>query len=287
VTTPSLPDLYAYLDYRAYLRDWFAAKKKANPRFSHRAFALRAKQSSPSLLLHVMDGKRNLTPATTTGFCRAMSMNAEDTAFFRALVELAQADEHARRTDAWERVRATKRFREARRLDDEAVEYLSHWYGPAIRELAAVQPLPDDPAWIAARVRPKITVANARDALTTLTALGLLTKKEDGLLHPTEASVVTPREVAGLAAMRYHGEMIDRARDALESVPSHRRHFCAVTVPLPVSLMPRLKQELDELQMRLLDLCDSAEAPKDAVFQINLNLFPLSAELPEGTDTPR
>ena len=38
----SLPDLYAYLDYRKYLEDWFDARKAANPRFSHRMFARRA-----------------------------------------------------------------------------------------------------------------------------------------------------------------------------------------------------------------------------------------------------
>lgn len=273
------PDIFTYLDYRAFLKDWFASRKAANPRFSHRAFALRARQSSPSLLLHVIDGKRNLTASTTTAFIRAMNLGAEEASFFAALVELDQAEDQATRTRAWERVRATRRFREARRLDGDAVEYLSRWYYPAIREMAACAPLPDDSSWIAGRLRPKISAAQAREAVGVLLGLGLLRRAEDGRLHPTDASVVTPHEVAGMAAMSYHNEMIDRARDALATVPAARRHYCAVTVALPAGLMPRFKQELDELQVRLLDLCDSAELAHDAVYQVNLQLFPLSTDL--------
>lgn len=269
------PDLFSYLDYRRYLNDWFAWKKAKNSRFSHRAFMQRAGLSSPSLLLSVMEGKRNLTPSTTEAFIKALGCASEAADFFQNLVALSQAESLEERNEAWEKVRATRRFREARVLDGAAVEYLSCWYYPAIRELAACGQFQADPEWIAMTLQPRITTAQARKGLELLQMLGMLKPDADGQLRPAEASLVTPHEVAGMAAMNYHVGMVGRAAEAL-AVPPGQRHYCAVTVAIPSALLPRLKHEIDRFQERILDLCDSTEDPKSAVYQFNMQLFPLS-----------
>jgi uncharacterized protein (TIGR02147 family) len=271
------PDIFQYLDYRKFLADWFAAKKKANPRFSHRAFARRAGQRSPSLLHHVIEGERNLTTSTTEAFCRAMGLNREECSFFGWLVELARAKSPEKRNQAWKRLSSARRFREARRLEGEGFRYLSHWYYPAIRELANRPDFQDDPEWIARTLRPKITVRQARTALEALLSMHLLVKREDGSVVPAEASVVTPHEVAGLAVYNYHQAMLTRASDALAAVHSDERHYGAVTVAVPGTLVSQLKQEIADFQERILDLCDSAQNPAERVYQLNLHLFPLSA----------
>lgn len=274
------PDIHAYLDYRRYLRDWFDARKAGNPRFSHRLFARKAGQSSPSLLLHVIERKRNLTPATTEAFAKAMDLAPAEAEFFSALVALDQAETFEDRNRAFERVRATRRFREARRLEGEGVEYLSRWYYAAVRELASCAEFRPDPEWIAATLRPRITPAQARGALELLLSLGLLKQEEDGSVVPAEASIVTPHEVSGLAAGNYHAAMIERARESIGQYKAAERHYCAVTVAVPLSLVPRLKRELDAFQERILDLCDGADPPRERVYQVNLQLVPLSAPLP-------
>ncbi len=271
-----LPDIYGHLDYRLYLREWFAARKAANPRYSHRAFARKAGQSSPSLLLAVAEGKRNLTPATTEGFVLALGLKGDDASFFTALVLLDQAETSDARNRAWERVRATRRFREARQLEGDSVEYLSAWYYPAIRELAACADFRNDPEWIASRLRPRVPPAQVKRGLDLLLSLGLLAADASGTLRPAEASVVTPHEVAGLAAFNYHVGMMERAAEALATVPAAERHYCALTVSIPSWLIPRLKRELDAFQERILDLCDGVDEPRERVYQLNLQLFPLS-----------
>src|SRR5688572_1066392 len=108
------PDLFAYLDYRAWLRDWFAAQKAADARFSHRLFTRRAGVRSPSLLAEVVAGKRNLTAATLEGFVRALRLDHEEALFFAALVQLDQAETEDEKNAAWEQASASRRFRTAR-----------------------------------------------------------------------------------------------------------------------------------------------------------------------------
>jgi hypothetical protein len=49
-------------------------------------------------------------------------------------------------------------------------------------------------------------------------------------------------------------------------------------VAIPHELMPVLKEQLNAVQARLLDLCDTAAGLKRRVVQINLHLFPLTED---------
>jgi uncharacterized protein (TIGR02147 family) len=277
VPPPSLPDIFLYLDHRAFLREWFDARKAANPRFSHRAFARLARQASPSLLLQVTQGRRNLTEATATAFAKAMRMDGEEAAFFWLLVQFDAADTHDERNRVWAELSATRRFRQARRLAGESVAYLSNWYLPAIREMAGCPGFQMDPAWVSRRLRPRISPAEAQQALHTLIDLGMIALDERGKAVQRESTVATPPEVAGLAAHNYHRQMLSRAAESIESARPEERYLGGVTVTIPSTLLPQLKRELISFQSRVLDLCDSAEHPHELVYQFNLQLFPLSS----------
>lgn len=269
------PDLYKYLDYRSYLRDWFQYKKATNRRFSHRAFARRTGQKSPSTLSDVMEGRRNLTPTTTEAFCKALGFTSEEEGFFILLVHLDQAKDNVERNRVYERIAATRRFREARRIEGEGFRYLSHWYYPAIRELAQCVQFQREPKWIAANLKPNITPAQAQKALDELLDMGLL-EEVDGKIRAIEGSVVTPHEVRGLAAHNYHQGYLSLAIEAIDRFRPADRHFCGVTASIPKSLIPRLKQEMNEMQERLLELCNQPDEDETDVIQLNLNFFPLS-----------
>ena len=193
----AIPDITAYLDYRAYLRDWFEARKAANPRFSHRAFVRRVGQKSPSLLSDVIARRRNLTPELTAAFATAMKLDDEDQRFFADLVALDQATSADERNEAFTRIAATRRFREARQVEGDSFRYVAEWYYPAIRELAAREDFVDDPAWVARQLHPNITAAKARVALQALKDLGMLVE-EGGRWVQAEGAVVTRTDLDAL-----------------------------------------------------------------------------------------
>jgi uncharacterized protein (TIGR02147 family) len=76
------PDIFAYLDYRKYLRDAFEAMKaaaqegraaqKGGAKISYRSFAKEAGYSSPNLLQLILAGERDLAPAHVPGTVRAL-----------------------------------------------------------------------------------------------------------------------------------------------------------------------------------------------------------------------
>lgn len=278
------PDLYSYLDFRAYLRDWFAWRSHIDPRFSRRQFARLAGKRSPGLLTTVMEGTRRLTPPMVRAFASAMELGAEESSFFAALVQLDQASTTQARNEAWNRVSASRAFREARPIQGASVEYLSHWWYPVVRELAYRKDFRADPAWIAARIRPAITESQARHALEALQTLGLLTEGSDGTLVPADGMVTTPHEVEGLAAHNYHRGMLEQALEAIERYEPAERHMVAATIPVPDSLLPALKQELNALQQRVLDMSEQHIDQTERVVQVHLVMFPLSDSSKAGVD---
>ncbi|MBX2797991.1 MAG: TIGR02147 family protein [Myxococcales bacterium] len=273
---PSPPDVHEYVDFRAFLRDWFDFKKRRNPRFSHRSFARLAGQRSPSVLLHVMRGERNLSPANVTAFVQAMKLTEEEAEFFGLLVSLAQADSPKERERAGRRVASTRRFREARKVQGGGFEYLSHWYYPAIRELAHRSDFVADPEWVARTLCPSIQVDEAARALQVLFELDLLQERPDGTVTVTETTVVTEPEIVGVAVHNYHYGMLKLATEAIRRFHSDERQFSASTLLVPDHVLPELKKEALRFHERVLNLCDSDPGPHSRVHQLSVCLFPLS-----------
>jgi uncharacterized protein (TIGR02147 family) len=270
------PDPFAYLDYRVFLDAWFEKKKASNPRFSHRSFASRVGERSPSFLADIIKGRRNLTAVRRDAVATIVGLTPDERDWFELLVALDQAADLDERGRIWEKMAGTKRFREARQLEGDSFAYLTYWYYPAIRELVQRPDFVEEPAWIAQTLRPEITEEEAEQALRALWSLGMLTRGADGKPVQAEGSIATPRQVAGLAAHNYHAGMLGRAIEGIRGFKSAERHYIGVTVCVPESQIPALKKELNGFASHFLDLCESNEAPPERVYQCHLALLPLS-----------
>ncbi len=208
-------------------------------------------------------------------FAEAMKLSVADRRYLALLVDLERAKTPDQRNSVWEQISAKRRFESAHNLEGGSFRYLSDWCYPAIRELALRPDFKADPEWVASMMEPRISVARARDALGALFELGMLVEGPDGVVQ-ADGAIVTPSEVTGLAVHNYHQGMIDRARDGIVDVGPKERHYTGVTVCIPESLMPKIKDEINRFNERLLDLCDGSQEEAERVYQFHMMAFPLS-----------
>jgi uncharacterized protein (TIGR02147 family) len=267
--------VFEYTDFRKYLADHYAAEKARRPSFSYRAFARRAGFSSPNFLKLVIDGQRNLGTQSVPSFAKALGLGPEEATFFADLVAFGQAPTVEEKNRHFERIAASRRFRAARRIDGALFEYLSHWWTPAIREMAGRADFRDDPAWVAKELRPRIRAADAKRALGTLVTLGLLVRDENGRLVRGEPTLTTGHEVQSIAVVNYHRQMLERAAEAIEAQPSARREFAAVTVCIQAGTVTDLKARVQRFCEEVLERSDRDEKP-EVVYQVNVQLFALA-----------
>jgi uncharacterized protein (TIGR02147 family) len=269
------PDVFEYLEHRAFLRDYYAQQKQARRGFSHRAFSRRVGLGSPNHLKRVMDGERNLTLEMAARFAQALGLSGEGADYFVQLVRLGQSKNSVERSRAYEALSRCKAYRRTRRLDLAHAAYHSTWYIPAVRELAGRHDFRSDPKWIAARLVPPIKPAEARAALDTLLEIGLLERDAQGKIAQAEPLITTGPEMHALHIANYHRIAMQKAAESIDLVASDRRDISAVVLLVGEDAMARIKQRVQRFRRELLELALAEQQPTQ-VIQMNFQLFPLS-----------
>jgi uncharacterized protein (TIGR02147 family) len=267
--------VYAYLDYRAFLRDHYAAKKAASRAFSYRAFSKRAGVASPNYLKLVIEGQRSLSTKMAERFALACALDADASRYFVHLVAFNQAKSSTERAEAYDKLTGFQSYRQAHKLELAHAAYYSDWYMPAIRELAASAQFREDPEWIADQLVPKVSPLQAQRALETLVELGLLVRGTSGRLVQADALVSTGPETRGLHIVAFHRAMTQRAIEAIDLVPAAERDISSLTLCLGRGGLTTLKTRLQRLRRELLEL-SALETEPEQVVQVNFQLFPLS-----------
>jgi uncharacterized protein (TIGR02147 family) len=273
-------DVFDYVDYRAFLRDYYAHAKSTRRSFSHRAFSRRVGLGSPNHLKRVMDGERNLTLEMAARFADALGLSGEAADYFVQLVRLAQARTSLERSRAYEKLSTFKTYRRTRKLDLAHAAYHSTWYIPAVRELAGREDFRADPKWIAQRLLPAIKPAEAKAALDTLLQLGLLTRDARGRVKQAEPLITTGPEMHALHIASYHRMMMQKAAESIDVVASDRRDISSVVLLLGEGGMARAKQRIQRFRRELLEMALSERKPTQVV-QMNFQVFPLSVAADE------
>jgi uncharacterized protein (TIGR02147 family) len=270
------PDVALYLDYRAFLRDWFASRA-GHP--SVRAFAKRA-HCSPSLVSSIMAGKRDLDTGRAETFAAVMKLDAAQTSHLVALVVVAHDPSRDRRQRALDEVLTTRRFRSAPRLNEATFALLSDPVVGAVFELARCEGWRDDPDWIASALQPPTTREAAVAALDVLMAAGGLTRDADGRLQAGSGELATDhdvlQDVLNQAVDQLHRQILGRAPDVLSAVPHAERQFGAMTFAVPAQAVPELKARITRFYEEMMHHVEVAAGPRDRVYQLCVQLYPVA-----------
>ncbi|MES2641729.1 MAG: TIGR02147 family protein [Myxococcota bacterium] len=276
-------NLFDYTDFRAYMRAWFESR---NGRPSIRGFAKRA-ACSPAAISSVLGGTRDLPPALVEHFCTVAQLDHEQQAYFLELVEFEQAPTRPRRRAALDRIMAVRRFQGAQRDIDAAFLLCSRWYVPAILELSRCVGFREDPAWIAATIRPPITPAEAAEAVEALIAQRALRRDEAGVLRPAAMVWATDREVdriAGVGVATFHRDILARASEALDSATKEERHFSTVCIAVPTADIAEIKASIGRFIEGVAGRYADDIARGEQVLQLSVQLIPMSDRMPSPNE---
>lgn len=271
----SKPNIFEYDNYRDYLKVVYQFLKSEKRQFSYRYFSRMAGFRSPNVLQLVMEGKRNLSPASIEQFSQALKLNKEETTFFRNLVLLNQASTVEEKKFYAEQLIRSRFYRKVHPLSSAEFAYYSNWYFIPIRELVGVEGFIEDPQWIAHQLNPPITPTEAKKALDTLEQLGLIRRNDQGKLVQTDTFVSTGDEVSSTSVVQFHKEMIQKGAEALDRFKGREREISSVTLALSEKSALQVKELIQSFRKELIAIASQDRNPT-AVYQINFQHFPLS-----------
>lgn len=273
---PSKINVFDYLDYRHFLKAWYARAKEAHG-FSLRKFSAKAGFTSPNFLKMVMDGDRNLTEESLEKFCKALDLNHQEEYFFTNLVFFNQARNHERKDYFYRRLLLSPKFLKLKPIEKDQYEYYSTWYHPVVRELIVTARPHDTFETIAKRVKPAITAQQVRRSVELLARLKFIEMDEKGRWCQTTSCVTTGPEAGDLTMVNYHRDVLDVAYDLISSTKPEQRDVSALTLGIAKGRLGEIKKKIQEFRQEILKMVAGDNQP-DQVVLLTLQLLPVTVE---------
>jgi uncharacterized protein (TIGR02147 family) len=274
------PVIFSYLDYRAFLQDWFDTKKRENPAYSYARFA-KDGGCSRAALANVLSGDRTPRPSTLDAFAQAMELEGDQRNYLGLMVELASAPNVDARSVAMAKMLRIERYgkvlQSETESDDDIGRYLGNWWTMAIRELATLPGFRADPRWLAQTLHPPITEEQASKALNTLFDLEFIASGDDGAILVNEIRFRTEPEAFQQAVTRFHQDVVPDRIGQVDLNDVEIQQLMGATLIMPMGLVAEAKVRVANFVDQMANLTDSSP-PGDAprAYQLYVHLFPVS-----------
>lgn len=267
--------VFIYRDYRRFLKDYYLSRKTADCRFSYPLLAKQCDLKSPTLLLMVIQGKRNLTVENIHRVANGLGLEGKEREGFEALVLENQASTPSerkyyqrKRTDLRDSHGAPVRLRRPDSL-------LEQWYYPAVLVAVADQ---RESETLYADIGQRIGVPEkeARQAVQFLLKLGKL-GMEDGYFRIDErVSYYSQGNRPHLAQRKFLESQIGLSLRKLRQGFPWSGKFQGFTFTLPPEELETLHAELREWICKKMAELDQRQGSSE-VAQLSVQLFPLRA----------
>jgi len=268
----TVPQLFQYNDYRAFLHDYYQQQKKENPRFSYRYLGQKL-GVDPGSLLRVFKGESHFSESVVETVASYLFATEKEQEYFTTLVRFNKA-KNAPEADAYYRKLLGLKDLKLQTLSELQYQYFGAWYHAPVRGLIGMGSFRGDYATLAKQLSPAITEEQARQSVELLLALGLVKHTPAGEWLLVTPAVSTGDEWISYAIRKFQQDMMALAAQSLERFDKEQRDVSSVTVAISQRDLPRLKQYCNEFRKELMKMAVQTSDP-DCVYQINVQLFPV------------
>lgn len=274
-----MKSIYEYKDYRRYISDYYSEQKKFTG-FSWRDFAKAAGFGSPVFLKLVCDGKNGLSKGARIAVAKAMGLEGDQVDYFALMVEYAHAKTAEQKQKSLEKMNEILALNRVGVLERELFQYYSTWLHSVIREMAAS--LTDaSPEKLAELCQWAVSPEAVKESLKFLTQKQFLRKSTTkGQFIQGKKSISTGKLATSVLTVRnLHRQMGELALKSLDDIPVSERNFSTITLGLTQDAYETIIEEIANFRKKIVAI--AAHDPQtERVYEINLQLFPLSKKLP-------
>lgn len=268
-------NIFGYIDYRQFLKDYYELQKKQTRYFSYRYFSNKAGFSSHNVLKQVISGERNIAYNSIGKFCRALNFTSRECDYFRLLVLFGQSKSESEKNELFREMSQYKKSSRIKKLSELQFKMYSEWHHAVIRELITYMDLKDNYEAIAKLFSPSLKPNQVKKSLTLLEELGIIKKNESGKWIQNDPIIKTAPEIESLSIRNFNRKMIQLAEEAIEKVEPEDREISGMTVGISKESFTKIKQKIHDFKDELLNDILNDSFLTEEVYQINFQFFPL------------
>lgn len=268
-----MPSIFKYLDYREFIRDYYAHEKRLDSTFSFRAFSgsIMPSLAKSGLLSGVLKGQRNLGASMRGKFARAMQLKGSEAQFFDLLVQFNQAKDMEEKNQLFLQLAQYRQSR-AKVLKEGHYKFYSRWYYSVLWNYFGMNPGQKNPDAIAKSLFPSVKATEVEEGIELLLRLGLIKKMANGY-SVVENHVATDAEFRGEVAMQYNKQFIDLAHNALQTIRPEFRRLNTIVFSLSEEGATAIHERAVSFLAELQGIIDR-DTKADRVYSLALHLFP-------------
>jgi uncharacterized protein (TIGR02147 family) len=267
-------DIFTYLDYRSFLKAYYDACKKTDPKFTYRYIAEYVGFKSAGHLTQILNGKTNISDSLKAGFIEFLKLGKKETEYFETLVHFNQAKSHTEKKLFFEKLLKFTKTKSAIITPDQ-YEYFDKWYYVAIREVLSYYQFNDDFSSLGQKLKPAISSDEAKKAIELLIRLNLIAKNEKGFYEKVNPILSANPEGKAIAITNNALETMRLAGESIDRFPKEQRNISGVTFSISRNTFETIQEEVRNFRKKILDIAQGDTTP-DGVYQFNLQLFPLT-----------
>ena len=241
-----------------HLQKTFAERSRRNPQYSLRSFA-RALDIDSSTLSALLRKKRPLTAKQAQKLISALDIQDPALAQNLLLGSLSSSDETP--AHAYDE------------LALEAAEVITSWEHQAILFILELHNFRATARNISSRLN--IPLGITMECLARCEKLGLARQEEDRWVLITKNMAFMP-SVPNQVMREHHKQYIQMGKDSLDNVPMNKRDVSGISMAICSSKLPEARRMIQDFRRNLSAFLEGG--PKDSVYRLNIQLFPLTQE---------
>jgi uncharacterized protein (TIGR02147 family) len=271
----TIKKIFGYDDYRLFLKDFFSEQKSIRESYTQRYFAKKAGFSSHAFCPLVIKGLRSLTGESIEKIIKALPLKNDAAEFFRTLVKYNQCASAEEKQELFGKLKELREGTKFSRLDRKAFPFFDKWYYPAVRALAAYSDWGNDYRKLAKMVLPPISMDEARTAVESLVASGMLVRESYGRCRATANKITT----AGIPAMvrnKNRREILQQCISNTESMTPQERYLAYTTLATSENTYKKITEYLDTVRSTVIDMV-MADEHNEKVYELVFNVVPFSS----------
>lgn len=271
IPPPKRPEVVDHHDYRIFLKEWFAYLEQSDREFSLRGLARKAKLGVSTLSM-ILNRQRSLSNNTFARLKDHLQLTPIELTHLQLLRDIEEAPTPELRAELVSRMQRRPEYQRRHPKEFETYRYLSHWYYVVIREMSGLPGFEPTVAWIQPRLREPLTAPEIEEALSFLTKHGFIDQSQSGA-PPKNLDCLGGVYKLGLG--KFHKEMLAKAAESIDTVPSEDRLILGHTFAIPEHSQTQAKAILLEALQRL-EALGQASTGADQVVHVELTLVPFT-----------
>lgn len=237
-----------------------------NPQYSRRAFSRRL-GLSPGAISDIFNGRRRVSYKLARKITDRLGLDPQERTELLSPFMAKTLGTITRSDAAGSEILDSDYLQ----LSTDQFRVIGDWYHFAILVLMRSRGFKSDPQWISDRLG--IGKSEVERAIARMVRLGIVERK-NGKLTRSKKRYRTTDDVSSVAVRRAHHQYLEKAAEALHSVPVELRDFTSLMMSIDTKKLPRAKEIIRKFQDELSELLE--DEPQAEVYQLLIQFFPLT-----------